>query len=353
MGGIWLAFITGLTTGGLSCLAVQGGLLASTLAQEVEKEVARKKVVSSLLVFLASKLAAYTLLGLFLGWVGTMLQLTPYMRAALQIAIGTFMVGMALRMLNAHPIFRHFVIEPPKAVTRFVRRYAKKSDVDLISAGFLGALTVLIPCGITQAMMVTALGTGSPLTGAAIMFAFVLGTSPLFFILAYLATRLGEGLHGRFTKVAAVLVLVLGLVSLEGGLNLAGSPVSYAQLKTTLSTPKAPVYSEPGVTSVSDSPEPAMSTPNPAEGNIVNLTADSYVGYLPAVTVAKAGEPIKLVIASKDLYSCASAFVIPKLNVQRSLPANGTTTIDIPAQPKGRLAYSCSMGMYTGSITIQ
>ena len=27
-----LAFITGLTTGGLSCLAVQGGLLASSIA---------------------------------------------------------------------------------------------------------------------------------------------------------------------------------------------------------------------------------------------------------------------------------------------------------------------------------
>src|SRR5258706_11722864 len=31
-----VAFITGITTGGLSCLAVQGGLLASSLAHQVE-----------------------------------------------------------------------------------------------------------------------------------------------------------------------------------------------------------------------------------------------------------------------------------------------------------------------------
>ena len=35
---IILAFITGLTTGGLSCLAVQGGLLASCLAQQIEHD---------------------------------------------------------------------------------------------------------------------------------------------------------------------------------------------------------------------------------------------------------------------------------------------------------------------------
>src|SRR5512135_1032428 len=32
-------FITGLTTGGLSCLAVQGGLLAGSIAHEVEQSV--------------------------------------------------------------------------------------------------------------------------------------------------------------------------------------------------------------------------------------------------------------------------------------------------------------------------
>ncbi len=344
---IWLAFITGLTTGGLSCLAVQGGLLASTLAQEVEQQVSQKKIVSSLIVFLTSKLAAYTLLGFFLGWLGTMIQITPYMRAGLQIAIGVFMIGMALRMLNIHPIFRYFIIEPPKSVTRFIRKFAKKSDGNLVSAGFLGVLTVLIPCGITQAVMVTALGTGSPMQGAAILFAFVLGTSPIFFILAYLATRLGEKRNSQFTKVAAVFVLLLGLVSLEGGLNLAGSPVSYAQFKSSIVSYKPDIRPQQSE-NVTTTP-----TATPAEGNTVTITADGYNGYQPTKTVAKAGEPIKLIITSKDLYSCASAFVIPKLKIQRSLPPDGTTTIDIPAQLAGTISYSCTMGMYRGSITVQ
>ena len=35
---LWLIFLTGLTTGGLSCLAVQGGFLASIIANQKEKE---------------------------------------------------------------------------------------------------------------------------------------------------------------------------------------------------------------------------------------------------------------------------------------------------------------------------
>src|SRR5690242_3908156 len=38
MQNLLIAFITGLTTGGLSCLAVQGGLLASSLGNQIEKD---------------------------------------------------------------------------------------------------------------------------------------------------------------------------------------------------------------------------------------------------------------------------------------------------------------------------
>jgi len=35
---LWIIFLTGLTTGGLSCLAVQGGLLTSIIANQKEGE---------------------------------------------------------------------------------------------------------------------------------------------------------------------------------------------------------------------------------------------------------------------------------------------------------------------------
>jgi uncharacterized protein len=111
----------------------------------------------------------------------------------LLIAIGIFMIGNALRMFNVHPMFRYFSIEPPKFITRYIRKTAKGTDT--ATPTFLGFLTVFIPCGVTQAMIATALGTGSILLGAALMFAFTLGTSPVFFLIAYLTTELGARLE--------------------------------------------------------------------------------------------------------------------------------------------------------------
>src|SRR6185503_314378 len=248
-GRITVAFITGLTTGGLSCLAVQGGLLASSLAHQIEqdyleeaaaqkkprkKEQPKKRSSSALpiLLFLLAKIVAYTFLGVLLGWLGSFLTLSPLTRAILMLAIGIFMVGNALRMFNVHPIFRYFSVEPPKFITRYIRRTSKGTDT--FTPLFLGALTVFIPCGVTQAIMAAALATGSPITGAAMMFAFILGTSPVFFIVAYLTTELGSRLEKFFMRFVAAVVLILGLVTINGGLNVLGSPLSFSNLTRSL-----------------------------------------------------------------------------------------------------------------------
>ena len=75
-----------------------------------------------------AKIVAYTLLGALLGMVGSYLTLSPATRAILMILIGVFMLGNALRMFNIHPIFRYFSIEPPKFITRYIRRTAKGTD---------------------------------------------------------------------------------------------------------------------------------------------------------------------------------------------------------------------------------
>jgi sulfite exporter TauE/SafE len=349
-----VAFITGLTTGGLSCLAVQGGLLASSLGHQLEKDMLTRSVPSRrrhgkkeirqkastnsalpILLFLGSKLVAYTILGFLLGLLGSVLTLTPTLRAILLIAIGIFMVGNALRMLNVHPIFRIFIIEPPRFVTRYIRRTAKNgTETDLATPMFLGALTVLIPCGVTQAMMAVALATGNAIQGAALMFAFILGTSPVFFLVAYLTTALGSRLEGWFMRFVAVVVLVLGLVSINNGLTLVGSPLSAQNLAASLFAP--PAYADAAAN------QPASST--------LTLAATNS-GYTPRRLKAKAGVPVLLNIVTQNTYSCSRDLVIPALGIEKLLPANGTVPINIPAQPAGTIMrFSCSMGMYTGMI---
>jgi sulfite exporter TauE/SafE len=340
---LWVAFITGLTTGGLSCMAVQGGLLASSLASQIEKEVATPgtkttqksspQIALPIVLFLVAKLVAYTLLGALLGALGSVLQMTPTMRAILQFLIAIFMIGNALRMLNVHPIFRYFSFEPPASVTRFIRKKAK-NKTSLFTPIFLGALTILIPCGITQSMMAGAIATGKPLLGAALMFAFTLGTTPVFFVLSYFATKLGTLLEKQLVRVVAVVLLVLGLLSIDTGLNLLGSPYSLTKLMQT-------------------NTQPQVAEILPAETQSANVITLNVVnsGYQPNVLQAPADTELTLNLITKNTNSCSRAFLIPELNISELLDQTGTKSVQIPAQPAGKkIAFTCSMGMYTGEI---
>ena len=352
-----VAFVTGITTGGLSCLAVQGGLLASSLARQIEQDYAvqatahqhkhgrhvtavpHRNSAFPIFLFLVAKVAAYTLLGALLGWLGSFLSLSPMTRAILMIAIGVFMIGNALRMFNIHPIFRYFSIEPPKFITRYIRRTAKGTDT--VTPLFLGALTVFIPCGVTQAMMATALGTGSIFMGAALMFAFTLGTSPVFFVLAWLTAELGAKLEKLFMRFVAVVVLIFGLVTVNSGLNLIGSPLSFNNWTSGL------------LASSSDSASAADSAQSVNADGSLTLTVQNE-GYFPKTLKAAANTSFTLNLVTNQTYSCARDFVIPDLNFYQLLPDTGTVQVTIPAQPAGtRLGFTCSMGMYTGQIVFE
>lgn len=354
MGQLMVAFITGITTGGLSCLAVQGGLLASSLAHQIEQDYAgqisngkksKQQPVTwtnsafPIFLFLVAKLVVYTLLGAFLGWLGSYFAISPMSRAILMILIGLFMVGNGLRMFNVHPIFRYFSIEPPKFITRYIRRTAKGTDT--FTPLFLGALTIFIPCGVTQAMMATALGTGSLVMGAALMFAFTLGTSPVFFIIAYLTTELGARLEKFFMRFVAIVVLILGLVTVNSGLNLVGSPLSLQNLTRGL------LPSESNSAAVTSAAQPVA-----ADGEIIlNVNND---GYFPTTLKAPADRSLTLNLVTNKTYSCARDFVIPSLDVYQLLPDTGTVQVNLPPQKSGtKMNFTCSMGMYTGVILFE
>jgi len=372
---ILLAFITGLTTGGLSCLAIQGGLLTASLANQLEQDMLKTPVAGGkqsgskkkknyqasgirqniagqkrtrpntalpIALFLLAKLVAYTLLGALLGWAGSFLSISPLSRAILMLIIGIFMVGNGLRMLNVHPIFRYFNLEPPKFITRYIRRTAK-NGTELFTPLFLGALTVFIPCGVTQAMMAAALGTGSAVAGATLMFAFTLGTSVLFFGVAYLATQLGARLEKYFMTFVAITVLVFGFITINSALNLMGSPLSYENITRRIFAVDKPLASNAPTTATASAADSSAS-------GVLELSVENE-GYFPQTLYAKAGSALTLSLVTQNTRSCARDFVIPALKYYKLLPETGQELVKIPPQQPGTIMrFTCSMGMYTGQI---
>lgn len=336
---LWIIFLTGLTIGGLTCIAVQGGLLASVIANR-EESLAGKRHIDTLLPifsFVGAKLVSHSLLGFALGAFGSLFQLSLGIRIFFQTLAGLYMLATAANLLNLHPIFRYVVLQPPKSVYRYLRGMSRAQDV--FAPTILGFLTILIPCGTTLAMEVLAISSGSPFIGTAIMAAFVLGTIPFFFIVGYSTLRLGDVFKERFFTVAAVLVFALGAWSLNGVLNLVGSPVTLEAVWNEIAT--TVMIRKDGVANFGNS--------DVRQEVIINVGPR---GYTPNVITVEKGKPVTLSLVTNNNYSCTSSFVIPKLGIIRQLPPTGTTIIEfIPTEP-GTIRWTCGMGMFSGTINV-
>ncbi len=333
-------FVTGLTVGGVTCMAVQGGILASIITsreeEEIQNKVKQKNSLWPVGAFLLAKLVAYTLLGLLLGLLGQTLALTDNVRIIMQFVAGGYMIAVALNLLNVHPIFRYVIIQPPYFLRRFVNSQTTRKD--LFAPAVFGFLTIFIPCGTTLAMEALAISSGSPFWGAAILATFVLATMPYFFGLGWVTTKLGDVFQQRFLKFAAVVLIYLGVISINGGLNLVGSPV-------TLQTVWQSVASSNGQQNTNMSVVPA----NGVQTATINVFAN---GYNPTYVQLKSGVPVKLNLVAQSGLGCTSIFRIPQLGIQVSLQQNPNQVVTFtPTQP-GRITYTCGMGMYSGIMDV-
>ncbi len=329
------AFFTGLSTGGLTCLAVQGGLLLGLLARReaADEKLSRwQRLLLPVSAFLLAKLVIHTVLGFGLGWLGESIQLSTTARIWLQTFAGIFMIIAGIRLIVPHWL-PWLNISAPTALRRLVRKSAKSEA--LFAPALLGVLTIFIPCGTTQAMEIAAIATASAWQGASIMFAFVLGTAPLFFLVGMLAKG-STLLQRRLTFATAAIVVALGLYTLNGVLVLTGSPYEFnnvirsAQIALTSGNASAV--------------GPALA----ADDNpVINVYA---TGYDPDELTVPAGRAVMLNLAAQGRLGCTSSFLIPKLNVEEQIAPGKTTKVSVTFPQPGSYVFSCGMGMFRGVI---
>ncbi len=348
--GLAMVFLAGVLAGGLSCLAVQGGLLATAIAQGLPGAVSLNGRLGEqavpVLSFLVAKIVAYTGLGFALGYLGSFVALSPLARGLLQVAVGVFMVIMALQLLDIHPVFRRLTITAPKPMQRLIRRQSRRGGN--LAPLALGVLTVFIPCGVTQAMELVAMATADPWRGAAVMFSFTLGTAPLFFVLGLAASRLGQSWRNGFRYLSAA-VLVLAAWAILGGLRITGLvPLRSANVVGAPGPASVEWAEDPGISGTTEERSAAVA----GQMQEVNIQVLDH-GYIAEPAVVKAGVPIRLKLVTEDVFSCSRAFTIPSLGIERILPSTGVEYIDLPPQSAGRLAFVCSMGMYGGTIEVR
>jgi sulfite exporter TauE/SafE len=284
------------------------------------------------LVFMGGRIAGYGILGAALGALGASVTMPPQVTAILMVSVAIVMTILGTRLTGLSPRVATWSPTLPMGLgTRLGMGEGGTGAYSDTRAAGLGAASFFLPCGFTQAVQIYALSTGSPLFAGAIMAVFAIGTAPGLLALAGLPAIVPSRARPTLLRLVGVVVLGFAVVNAGAGIRLAG---------VTLPA----VGAAPAIAA-----EPAGTVA--ADGTQSLTTYQDAGGYSPGNVSIYAGTPTRWTIESSTVKTCASFLVVPELGIQLILH-EGSNTIDLPALKAGTLAYSCSMGMYGGRITI-
>ncbi len=203
------SFIIGLIASVSSCLAIVGGLVLSLSAKVSQDNVSDRK---TFVLFHVGRLVSFAVLGGVLGLVGSAIGINFTFTAILGLLASMVMLLLGLNLVG---VFAKNKIALPGGIFNFFRRIEHKTFTPLV----IGFATFFLPCGFTQSMQVSALGSGSFMSGLLLMLAFALGTLPILILLSFGSASFAHGKHAPlFFKSAGIVVIGLGLFALLAGL---------------------------------------------------------------------------------------------------------------------------------------
>ena len=339
-GGLLVALLLGLAAGVSTCMALVGGLVLALSASFQARRTAVGAVDGGIgarmrpaLVFMAGRIIGYGVLGAALGALGASVVMPPQVTAVLMIAVAVVMTILGTRLTGLSPRIATWSPTLPTGLGQQLGLADGGAGAysDTRAAG-LGAASFFLPCGFTQAVQIYALSTGDPLFAGAIMAVFAIGTAPGLLALAGLPVVVPSTMRPTLLRLVGVVVIGFAVLNVGAGIRLSG--VTLPALGIGTAAAAAP-------------PAGAVA----ADGTQALTTFQNADGYSPENVSIYAGIPTRWTIESTSTASCAVLLVVPELGIQLRLH-EGPNAIDLPALRPGTLAYSCSMGMYGGYITV-
>jgi sulfite exporter TauE/SafE len=211
------AFFIGIIASLSSCMAVVGGLvlaMEATFAKEGDK-------LRPQIMFHAGRLASFFLLGGVIGLLGTSFAFSITTTFIIGLIVGCVMLLLGLNLLDLFTFTKNLQPTIPKFIS--TRAFKLKNINHTLTPLLVGIITFILPCGFTQSMQLSALSSGSFLTGAFTMLAFALGTFPVLALISFSSFTIDNSRHkGVFFKTAGLIVIFFALFTLLNTLVAAG-----------------------------------------------------------------------------------------------------------------------------------
>lgn len=307
-------FLIGLVTG-VHCVGMCGSFV---VAYSSKHKMAGIEDKHAHLKYGAGKLISYTAIGGIFGLIGSVLSFTPQLRGTVGLLAGAFLIIYGLNMLNIFPILRKLQLRLP-----FSNPDEGGGQKEPFRIGLANGL--FIACGPLQAMYIYAAGTGSMLDGALSLFAYGLGTLPFMLMFAYGISAFSKHMH-KIMKFSGVLILVLGLVMTNNGLNLLGVSV------------------------IGKGSTGGANSSISEDVQTIRMTVDAY-GWSPDTFTLKKGVKVRWIIDVKELTGCNKEIIVQDYGLDIKLK-EGENIVEFTPTKAGTVAWSCWMGMIPGTFRV-
>lgn len=206
------ALLAGLV-GSTHCLGMCGGISAALGMATAGEGAATPRALGHSLVYNTARVGSYAVAGGLAGGLG--LALGQAIHAPVTAAVLRCLTGLVLVAIGLQIAFNLRMLRPlESAGFRLWQRIAPAAGGllrrgDLVGALGLGALWGWLPCGLVYGMLLAAAGSGGPLSGAAVMVAFGVGTMPAMVATGALGARLLRLRRSRGFRLGAGLIVVL------------------------------------------------------------------------------------------------------------------------------------------------
>lgn len=220
-------FIIGFLGGFSHCIGMCGGFVATYTFKIAENEPISslsifQKIIPHLL-YNSGRLLTYMILGEIFGLIGGTLGVIfaiQNLQGGLQLFAGIIMIILGLDLAGLIPN-----VEPDTfpGVNLFKRVIGALFDkVNRKNIFILGMVLGLIPCGLVYAVGAKAAATQSIFGGFLTMLIFGLGTFPAMLLTGLTANLISVKLRGRLYRIAAVMIILLGIFTILRGIDALG-----------------------------------------------------------------------------------------------------------------------------------
>lgn len=224
---IALVFLTGFF-GSMHCVGMCGAIVAAYSTQSGEQyKPGRWYALANHLVYNAGRVLSYIIVGAVLGAVGGSFGGLKIAAEWFSTVIGALLIASGVWMLRIIPgmsLPQEISFDAGKEsglLNLYTRTYgALLQSPTLESKFYIGLLTPLLPCGLLYSAFIMAAASGNASNGAVTMALFGSGIVPSLVVVGFVSTFFKLRLRLWGDKLAAVTILLMGLMMLLRGVGL-------------------------------------------------------------------------------------------------------------------------------------